>query len=132
MTGATLVVGELHDGALSEATKEAVGVAQTVSAREGVIGFLAGSSSRAMASGFGRYGVGRCVVVEDARLDGAVAAVVAHMVAQAADSVGAELIVVGGTTFGRNVVARLGVRWNAAVATGVTGLARSGTMLDVR
>jgi electron transfer flavoprotein alpha subunit len=132
MTGATLVVGELHDGTLSDATKEAVGVAQGVSGKEGVVGFLAGGSSRSLAAGFGRYGVGRAVIVEDPRLDDAVAAVAAHLAAQAADAVGAELVVVGGTTFGRNLVARLAVRWNAAVATGVTGLSRSGSSLEVR
>jgi len=132
MTGATLVVGELHDGALSDATKEAVGVAQSVSGKEDVVGFLAGGSSRSLAAGFGRYGVGRAVIVEDARLDDTVAAVAAHLVAQAADAVGAELVVVGGTTFGRNLVARLAVRWNAAVATGVTGLSRKGSSLEVR
>ncbi|HKN07558.1 MAG TPA: electron transfer flavoprotein subunit alpha/FixB family protein [Thermoplasmata archaeon] len=132
MTGPTLVVGELHDGALSDATPEAVGVAQSLSGKEEVIGFLAGSSSRALAAGFGRYGVGRVVIVDDPRLDSAVAAVTAQLVAQAADSVGAELVVVGGTTFGRNLVARLGVRWNAAVATGVTALSRNGPSLEVR
>ncbi|HEY1198876.1 MAG TPA: electron transfer flavoprotein subunit alpha/FixB family protein [Thermoplasmata archaeon] len=132
MTGPTLVVGEVHDGGLSDATKEAVGFAQSVSGKENVVGFLAGSSSRAPAAGFGRCGVARTFVAEDPRLDGAVGAVVAHLVASAADSLGADLVVVGGSTFGRDLVARLGVRWSAAVATGVTSLSRTGAALEVR
>jgi len=132
VTAATLVVGEVHDGVLSDATKEAVGVALTLSGREGVVGFLAGTNSRSIAAGFGRFGVGRAIAVEETRLDGAAGAITAKLVASAADSVGADLVLVGGTTFGRDLVARLGVRWNAAVAAGATALARSGTDLTVR
>ena len=132
MTAPTLVVGELHDGALSDATKEAVAAAQSVSGKENVVGFLAGSSPRGPAAGFGRCGVARAFVAEDPRLDGAIGAAVAHLVASAADSVGADLVVVGGSTFGRDLVARLAVRWNAAVATGVTSLSRAGAAVEVR
>jgi electron transfer flavoprotein alpha subunit len=132
MTGTTLVVGELHDGALSDATKEAVGVALGLSGPENVVGFLAGPSARAGAVAFGKLGLARAFAAEDPRLEGAVTAVVAHLVAGAADSVGAGAILVGGSIFGRDLVARLGVRWNAAVATGVTGLAQAGDALEVR
>jgi len=132
MTGPTLVVGELHDGALSDATKEAVGVAIALSGAENVVGFLAGAAVQAPAAGFGRYGVGRVSVAEDPRLEGAVHAVVVHLVASVADSLGASLVLVGGSTFGRDLVARLGARWNAAVATGVTALSRNGAVLEAR
>ena len=132
MTGPTMVVGELHEGALSDATKEAVGVAFELSGKENVVGFLAGASDQAPAAGFSRLGVSKVVVAEDPRLEGAVGAVTAHLVGAAADSLGAELVLVGGSTFGRDLVARLGVRWSAAVATGVTALSRSGTGLAVR
>jgi electron transfer flavoprotein alpha subunit len=132
MTGPTLVVGELAEGHLSDATREAVGVAGSVSGKENVVAFLAGSSARSAAAEFGRLGVARAFVAEDPRLDGAVVAVIAHLTASVADACGAELVVVGGTTFGRDLVARLSVRWNAAVATGVTALARNGGGLEVR
>ncbi|MGA7476461.1 MAG: electron transfer flavoprotein subunit alpha/FixB family protein [Thermoplasmata archaeon] len=132
MTGPTLVVGELHDGGLSDATKEAVSAAQSVSGKENVVGFLAGGSPRGPATGFGRCGVARAFVAEDPRLDGAVGAVVAHLVVSVADSIGAELVIVGGSISGRDLVARLGVRWNAAVATGVTSLTRNGATFEVR
>ncbi|MGD0588833.1 MAG: electron transfer flavoprotein subunit alpha/FixB family protein [Thermoplasmata archaeon] len=132
MTGTTLVVGELHDGALSDASKEAVGVALGLSGKEAVVGFLMGASVRVPAGGFGHIGVVRTIVAEDPRLEAAVSAVTARVVAAAADSVGADLVLVGGTTFGRDLVARLGVRWNAAVATGATALTRTGSTLEVR
>jgi electron transfer flavoprotein alpha subunit len=130
MTGSILIVGELHEGALSEATKEAVGVGLGLASKDALVGFLAGGSVRAAA--FGMLGVGRALVAEDPRLEGAVVGAVAPLVAAAADSVGAELVLVGSTTFGRDLVARLGVRWNAAVATGVTGIARSGPGFEIR
>ncbi len=132
MTGTTLVVGELHDGALSDATKEAVGVAVALSGAGSVVGFLAGPNARAAAAGFGKLGASRTLVAEDPRLEGAVTAVVAHLVAVAADSVSAGIVLVGGSTFGRDLVARLGIRWNAAVATGVTGLVPAGDGFEVR
>jgi electron transfer flavoprotein alpha subunit len=132
MTGTTLVVGELHDGGLSDATKEAVGVAASLSGPENVVGFVAGPSARAAAAGFGKLGVKRAFVAEDPRLEGAVTAVAAQLVSTAADSVAAGTVIVGGSTFGRDLVARLGIRWNAAVATGVTALTRVGEALEAR
>ncbi|MFI5413526.1 MAG: electron transfer flavoprotein subunit alpha/FixB family protein [Candidatus Lutacidiplasmatales archaeon] len=132
MTGPALVVGELHDGALSDATKEALGVAQSVAGAAEVVGFLSGASARGPAAEFGRYGVARVLVTEDPRLEGSVAAVLAHLVSAAAEMLGSGLVIVGGTTLGRDLVAHLGVRWNAAGATGVTSLTRTGETLEVR
>jgi electron transfer flavoprotein alpha subunit len=132
MTGPTLVVGELHEGGLSDATREAVGVAQGLSGKENVVGFLSGPAARSASSGFAKLGVGKVLVAEDARLEGAVTAVGAYLVATAAESVSASLVLAGGSIYGCDVVARLGTRWNAAVATGVTGVARAGEGLEVR
>jgi len=132
MTGPTLVVGELHEGGLSDATREAVGVALSLSDRENVVGFLAGPAARSASAGFAKLGVGKVFVVEDPRIGGSVTAAVAHLVATAAESVSSGLVLTGGSMFGCDVVARLGARWNAAVATGVTGVARAGDVLEVR
>jgi len=132
MSGPTLVVGEAHDGVLSDATREAVGVAQSLSGRENVVGFLAGPNARNGSAGFGTLGVSRVIVCEDGRLDGALNSATAHVVAAAADAASAGLVLVGGSTFGRDLVGRLGARWNAAVATGVTAVGRSGEALEVR
>jgi electron transfer flavoprotein alpha subunit len=131
-SGAVLVVGEVHDGGLSDATKEAVGVALSLVGPENVVGFLAGGSVRPAGEAFGKLGVARAAVAEDPRLDSAVTAILAQLVASTADSVSAGLVLVGGSIFGRDLVARLAVRWNAAVATGVTGLTRAGDAFEVR
>ena len=132
MSGGVLVVGELHEGALSDASKEAVGVARSLVGLSDIIGFLAGSRAREASSAFGKLGVSRVLVAEDPRLDAAVAAATAHLVSAAADTVSAGTVLVGGSIFGRDLVARLGARWNAAVATGVTGIVRAGDALEVR
>ena len=132
MNATVLVVGEPHDAGLSDATKEAVGVALGLTSPDDIVGFLAGPSARSVSGAFGNLGVGRVFVADDARLDGAVTAVVAHLVASVAESSTASVVLVGGSGFGRDVVARLGARWNAAVATGVTGVVRSGDALEVR
>ena len=132
MTAATLVVGEAHDGSLSGATREALTVARAVTAPGDVVGFLAGPAARSAAADFGRFGVARVYFAEDPKLDGATHSVSAHLAAAAAEDAGANLIVVGGTALGRDIVARLATRWNAAVATGVTSLVRAGEALEVR
>jgi len=132
MSATVLVVGELHDGGLSDATKEAVGVALSLTTPDSVVGFLASPSARPASAAFGKLGVQRVFVADDPRLDGAVTAVVAHLVAAVADAASAGVVLAGGTGFGRDLVARLGARWNAAVATGVTSVVRSGEALEVR
>jgi electron transfer flavoprotein alpha subunit len=116
-----MVVGELQDARLSGPSLEAIGKAREVSPEPGgVVGFLAGSNSKASAADFGRHGVGEVWCADDSRLDAAPVAAISHGVAAAADAAGASMVVVGGTTFGRDLIGRLAVRWSAAAATGVT------------
>ncbi|MGP8135215.1 MAG: electron transfer flavoprotein subunit alpha/FixB family protein [Thermoplasmata archaeon] len=50
----------------------------------------------------------------------------------AARAVDAGAVLVGGTTFGRDLAGRLAVRWDASAATGVIDVARDGGALRVR
>jgi electron transfer flavoprotein alpha subunit len=121
VTTRIMVVGELQGSRLSGTTLEAIGMARQVSPEPGsVVGFLAGSNAKALAADLGRYGVGEVWCADDARLDAAPVAVVSRVTADAADAAGATMVLVGGTTFGRDLAGRLAVRWNAAAATGVT------------
>jgi electron transfer flavoprotein alpha subunit len=121
VTSRIMVVGELQGSRLSGATLEAIGKARELSPEPGVVvGFLAGSNAKTSAADFGRYGVGEVWCADDPRLDAAPVAAVAHGVATAADTAGVSMVLVGGTTFGRDLAGRLAVRWNAAAATGVT------------
>jgi electron transfer flavoprotein alpha subunit len=119
VSGVALVVGEVQQGHLVDTTLEAIGVAKSLGVSS-VVGFVAGDGARAVAAEFGRFGVAKAYALEDARLDTAPVAVRVPAIRAVADAVGATVVVAGGTTFGRDVVARLSTGWDAAAATGVT------------
>ena len=128
-----LVVGEVHDHHLAGASLEAIGAA--IELGEGaanVVGFLAGASASVDSREFGRYGVPEARFVEDARFESAPVAATAVAAARAAEEQHANLIVVGGTSFGRDLAGRLGVRWNAATVSGVTEVKRTDGAIMVR
>ena len=133
MNGPVLVVGETAGGRLMDASREAVGAARRLAgAPEAVVGFLAGEGVRSLASEFGRLGVGEVRVVEDARFDSAPASVRAVAASAAAEAVGANVVVLGGTTLGRELAGHLAIRWKAVAANGVTDLERTDAGLRVR
>jgi electron transfer flavoprotein alpha subunit len=114
-----LVVGELQGGHLGGPTREAVAVARSLGGGP-VVGFVAGSTAKEAAAEFGALGVARALVAEDARYDAAPASATARAALSAANRAGASIVVVGGSTFGRDLSGRLAVAWNATAATGVT------------
>jgi electron transfer flavoprotein alpha subunit len=128
-----LVVAEASAGRLAPATLDALAVArQLAGGPNEVVGFAAGPSAGELAGALARFGVPRVLVVQDARFEAAPAAAVAHAVAAAAESAAADTVVVGGTTFGRDLTARLAARWKAAASTGVVEAHREGGGLRVR
>jgi electron transfer flavoprotein alpha subunit len=128
-----LVVGEVVSGHLAEPTIEAIGVALRLAGSPGaVVGFVAGAGAATAATDFSRFGVARVLVSAEERVDAAPVAARAHLVSAAADQAGASVVLVGGTTFGRDLVARLSVVWEAAVATGATEVTADGDTLRVR
>jgi electron transfer flavoprotein alpha subunit len=121
MTATVLVVGELLDGHLVGASLEAIGVARSVAGAT-VVGFVAGSAAKIAAGEFGRFGILKVYAVEDPRYEAAPTGAVASALRTVAEKAGASLLLVGGTTFGQDLLGHLAVAWNAAVATGVTEL----------
>jgi electron transfer flavoprotein alpha subunit len=133
VTARVLVVGEVQGSRLAGATLETLGKAREVSPGAGdVVGFLAGANAKGVAAEFARYGVQEVWCASDARLDGAPVAALAQSVTAAAEAAGATLVLLGGTTFGRDLAGRLAVRWNAAAATGVTEVARADGGIRIR
>jgi len=133
VTGSFLVVAEVQNGRLSGPTLEAISVAQTLGGGTGaIVGFVAGSAAPAAGAEFGRFGVPRVALARDPALDSVPVAGIASAVVAAAEKTGADTVLVGGTTFGRDLVGRLAVRWDAAVATGVTEARREGDSVQVR
>ncbi len=130
MSAGVLVVGEFADGHLGGATLEAIGVARSLGGP--VAGYVAGAGARSAAADFGRYGVATAYVVEDPQLDRAPAGVRTPSIRAAAEAAGATVVLVAGSTLGRDLVGRLAIEWDAASATGVTELAWADGALRVR
>ncbi len=128
-----LAVAEISGGRLVGATLDAISVAQSLGAGPGgVVGLALGPHARAVGDELARFGIARLLVVEDPHLESGPPAASAYAVAAAAEAAGADTVLVGGTTFGRDLIGRLAVRWNAAVATGVTEATRADGGLRVR
>ena len=133
MSPTVLVVGEPNGESIAEASAEAVGVARKLAGADGaVVGFLAGGGATARAAGFARLGVGRVLVVDDPAFDHGPPASLARPVASAAGALGATTIVVGGTTFGRDLTGSVAVAFGATAANGVTEAEAQGTAVRVR
>ncbi|HXW67506.1 MAG TPA: electron transfer flavoprotein subunit alpha/FixB family protein [Thermoplasmata archaeon] len=131
MSRHVLVVGEVQSGHLVGASREAVGVARALGGGSAV-GFLGGAASRPAAEEFARLGIGRTLLRDDGALEAAAPAVVARAAKLGAEQAGASVVVLGGTTFGRDLAGRLAAAWDAAAATGVTEVAAVDGGLRVR
>jgi electron transfer flavoprotein alpha subunit len=116
-----LVVGEVQDGRLSEATREAIGFARALAA--GVVGFVAGASAKSAAAEFGRFGILEAYAAEDARYDAAPTASRIPALIASLGASGATTVILAGTTFGRDLAGRLAPGWDAAAVTGAIGVA---------
>ncbi len=121
MSDVVLVVGEADGDGLAEPTREAVTVARRLAGSQGtVLGFVAGRGASGRAAGFSAIGVGQVVVADDPRWDAALPAALARPVAAAASNAGAFAVVVGGSSFGRDLVGGVAVALGASAANGVT------------
>jgi len=133
VTPPVLVLGELAGDRVVPATLEAIGVARSlVGDPADVVVLLAGGRARAAAEALTAFLGGTVRVRDEPSLDGAPAAAFAPVASATADLVGARWVVVGGTTFGRDLTGRLAARWNALAANGVTEATRDGDALRVR
>jgi electron transfer flavoprotein alpha subunit len=135
MTGRLAVVAESANGKLVPASREALGAAlQLAGSGATVVGVLVGSNVQTAAKELAGLGAAEVVTVDDARFETTVTGNWATAVVAALDATPPELVLVGGTVRGRDLVARLAARWNAGAATGVTSLNRSddGTVTVIR
>ncbi len=133
MTPSVLVVGEPHGDGLAPVTAEAVGVAHVLAGADGpVAGLVGGAGSASAIRELGQFGVGRVLRIDDPGVEGASPGALARAVAAAASTVGARLVLLGGTTFGRDLAGRVAVAWNAAAVNGATDLRWDGEALLAR
>lgn len=123
MTGPVLVVGEPEGERLGPASLEAVGVAARLAGgTEQVIGLAAGSGAGGLAAAFASAGVARVLVISDPRFDRAPPTAWARLVSGAAKEVGAGLVLLAGTSFGRELCGAAAVAFEAVAANGATEL----------
>lgn len=124
-----LVVGEVGQQGIRPESLEAITAAQELAVASGaeLAGAVIGANAAPAAREFAAAGLSTVYLADDPRLNAelpltkALASVVAKS--------GADVVVVAGTTTGRDVAARFGARQNAAVASDVVGL--DGTGEDV-
>lgn len=121
MSRTVLLVAEAHGERLAGASAEAAGVARGLAGADGrVAGFVAGSHARALATPLAGLGVGPILAAEDPAWDHAPPASQARLAAASAESVGASVVVLGATAFGRDLTGALGIAFRGAAVNGVT------------
>ncbi len=121
MTPTVLVIAETSGAAVAGPTQEAFGVARSLAGADGsVVAVTIGGPSAARSLAL----LGpKEIWVADVPPESITSGAVAILAAQAAEESRAEIALVGGTSFGRDLTGRLAVRWGAAAATGVTEVA---------
>jgi electron transfer flavoprotein alpha subunit len=119
MSPHVLVVGECSDGRLSGASREAIGVALRLAGDPANIrGVVVGKQEDA--AEMGRRGVPRVTALESDAPTPMTNAVWSAAIGEVARAQSPALVVIGGSTAGRDLVGRLAARWDASAATGVT------------
>jgi electron transfer flavoprotein alpha subunit len=117
-----LVVGEIGLGGIRPESLEAVTAARELSKESGaeLAGALIGANVATAADTFAGTGISTIYLVDDERLTTDMP--ITRALATAVETAGADVVILAGTTTGRDVAARLGARLNAAVAADVVGL----------
>ncbi len=128
-TGGVLIVGEMAaasaGGGLRPAAFELVTAGRAVAAGLGtsLIGLLFGTGAGDAARAWGAAGIDRVLVVEDDRLDGAPAQAATVAVARAVAETQPRVVLIPGTTAGRDYAPRLAARLDVGLAADCIALA---------
>jgi electron transfer flavoprotein alpha subunit len=128
-----LVVGEVGPDGLRPESLEAVTAARELASAGGaeLAGAVIGADAESAAQLLATTGLSTVYLADDPRLDNDLP--ITRALATLVESAGADVVIIAGTTTGRDVAARLGARMNAAVASDVVGLeAKDGDVLARR
>jgi electron transfer flavoprotein alpha subunit len=129
VSDSVLVVIETHRGAPVRASLEALGVARRMAGPSGsgtVVAVLLGSGLESASGQVAECGPDKVLMVVDPRFDGFHAVIWAAALTSIAQELGATLVVVAGTSSGRQLTGRLAARWNAAAISGIADISRAG------
>jgi electron transfer flavoprotein alpha subunit len=121
-----LIVGEVAPDGIRPESLEALTAARELASAGGaeLVGAVIGANAAGAAAVFAASGLSAVYLLDDPRLTTDLP--ITKSLATAVETSGADVVVLAGTTTGRDVAARLGARLNAAVASDVVGLSLSG------
>ncbi len=122
MSRSVFVVGELVDGHLTPASREACGLARSLGLGS-VVGLVAGPSSTSLGADFGSAGAERVLAVDPGGSLPPTTARWSQLIHSLLEGVGEAVVLVPGSARGRDLVGRLAARWDALAATSVTAVA---------
>jgi electron transfer flavoprotein alpha subunit len=127
-----LVVGEVgSDGAIRPVSWELLSAARRIADGLGgsVVGLLMGNGVAAAAGTWGSAGAGRVLVADDPRLDGLVPGAAAAVLMTAIEAIGPAVVLVPGTTAGRDYAPLVAARRGVGLAADCVELAVEGGRL---
>lgn len=117
-----LVFVELEKGAIKASSLEAIAYAAKASNGGNTTAVALGEASGDSLSALGKYGASKVLHVADARLNEGVIQAASTAIAQAADKVAAELVVMARSSLVDAVASRVAVKMGASVAANVVAL----------
>jgi len=128
MTQNILVVAEQAQGAFRKVTFEALSAGRNMAGGLGgaVEAVVMGSGVADSAAQLAAFGAAKIYVADDAALADATTEVYAQVLAQVIEKAQPAVVLLGATTQGKDLAARLSARLNAALATDCVGLTAEG------
>lgn len=119
-----LVYCEIKDGKLKKTAKEALSIGRRLAASLGgdLAGVALGASAAAVAAEAGAFGAKKLFAVSDAALSDYSTEAYASAIGQVISQVSPDVVLFSATSNGRDLAPRLGARFDAGVASDVSGL----------
>jgi electron transfer flavoprotein alpha subunit len=127
-----IVVAEPGSIGLHASTREAIGVARTLAGEAPITAVAFSSPTDAATTALAAAGVDRVVCVVAPSLGERRGGPCAFVLGEVARELGAGLLLVGGTAFGREIAGGLSTFWDAVSATQVTEVSGAGEAISVR
>jgi len=129
-----LVYCEVKDGKLKKVSREALSIGRSLAAAAGgeLSAFVAGSGAAGAAADAGKYGATKLYAASHAALDAYSTEQHTAALAQAVTQAQPSILLLGGTSNGRDLAPRVGARLGAGVASDVDRLEWTGGTLRAR
>lgn len=132
--GDVLVFCEVKDGKLRKPSREALSIARKLAGQAGgsVLAFAAGSGAKSAVGDVGKFGAKKLLIAGDASLDSYMTESYAGALAKAVEQAKPTIVLLAGTSNGKDLAPRLAARLNVGVASDVDTLEWSEGKLKAR